>query len=285
MFWSKKKSETPEVKEPSMGGSNSEEKIYFPNKEPSFQREEIKFSTESHTIEKTVSEQSAQEEPVKDSYSSAKRISLRRRLIGAVIILVALLVSIPFFLDREAPPPTITVPLTIPSEGSVSVTQIMVPGHDVNQKKVVVAPEKKTVAVKKETVVKPPKVVEVSEKSTEKPKTIEKQRQESPKKVESKKEKVEPKKELKQESEKKTTLPKGSYVIQLIATSDKSKAQALKKKVSALGLPVYTEEVSVKKGKITRVRVGPFKSAKMAEEARAQLGMVGISSGYAQQVK
>ncbi len=279
MFWSKKKSETPEVKEPSMGGSNSEEKIYFPNNEPSFQKEEFNFSAETHTDEKTTPPQQAQEVSSKGSYSSAKRISLRRRLIGAVIILVALLVSIPFFLDREAPPPTITIPLTIPSEGSVSVTQITVPGHDETPKKTVVASETKSVPIKKEMVSKAPKVV-VSEKSTEKLKKVEKQ-QELPKKVETKKELE---KKIK-EPEKKTTISKGSYVVQLIATSDKSKAQALKKKVSTLGLPVYTEEVSVKNGKITRVRVGPFKSVKSAEEARAQLGMVGISSGYAQQVK
>lgn len=65
-----------------------------------------------------------------------------------------------------------------------------------------------------------------------------------------------------------------SYVVQLAALSDASKANALKARAAKSGLPAYTDKV----GTLTRVRVGPFATREEAVEASVKLaekGMVG----------
>ncbi|MBI1282990.1 MAG: SPOR domain-containing protein [Thiobacillus sp.] len=65
-----------------------------------------------------------------------------------------------------------------------------------------------------------------------------------------------------------------SYVVQLAALSDATKANALKARAGKSGLPAYTDKV----GMLTRVRVGPFATREEAVEASVKLaekGMVG----------
>ncbi|MDP3123556.1 MAG: SPOR domain-containing protein, partial [Thiobacillus sp.] len=65
-----------------------------------------------------------------------------------------------------------------------------------------------------------------------------------------------------------------SYVVQLAALSDAAKAEALKARAAAVGLPVYTDTV----GKLTRVRVGPFATREAAVAAAVKLAQNGITT-------
>ena len=62
-------------------------------------------------------------------------------------------------------------------------------------------------------------------------------------------------------------------MVQLAALSDSAKAQALKTRAAAAGLPAYTDKV----GTLTRVRVGPYPSREAAVAAAVKLAENGMS--------
>ena len=63
-----------------------------------------------------------------------------------------------------------------------------------------------------------------------------------------------------------------TFYVQLAALSDAAHAEALKTRAAHTGLPVATDQA----GTLTRVRVGPFGSRKAAEDAAATLAANGI---------
>jgi DedD protein len=62
---------------------------------------------------------------------------------------------------------------------------------------------------------------------------------------------------------------KDGYVVQLIATTSPAKARELRQKLERLKFPAYTEKT--RDGGKTRVRVGPFETREAAEQARQRL--------------
>lgn len=78
-------------------------------------------------------------------------------------------------------------------------------------------------------------------------------------------------------SEKVDNVGNGKSVIQLAALSDPAKADALKSKLSALGVAAHFSKVETSKGEVTRVRVGPFASRAEAEAALRKLSQAGVS--------
>lgn len=64
-----------------------------------------------------------------------------------------------------------------------------------------------------------------------------------------------------------------THLIQVAALSDAEKAKALVDKLAAHGVKAYTEQ----KGELTRVRVGPFASREQAEKALAKIQSAGAS--------
>jgi DedD protein len=72
------------------------------------------------------------------------------------------------------------------------------------------------------------------------------------------------------------------YEIQLAALSDPLKADALRAKLSTLGVDAHFSKVQTSKGEATRVRVGPFDSRASANAALRKLahsGVTGIIQG------
>lgn len=67
----------------------------------------------------------------------------------------------------------------------------------------------------------------------------------------------------------------GGYVLQVIALSDAQKAKRMQQRIAAAGIKSYTEIVKTEKGDVTRVRVGPFSSREAAEKARGKLKDMG----------
>lgn len=267
--------------EPSLGGEAKKSEVRIG--EPVRFDNEPAAAVESPEKEEVKAEEKAAEAaaPHDDFEREQQRVSLRRRFIGAAMILAAVAVVSPFLFDKGEPPPSITIPLSIPNENGADVASLDVPG-----KGAAPVPNKqfaaKPAAPKAEVQKSEPKKSEVK-KAPEKPVAKPEPKKEVKPAVKpevKKQEKIEPKKEVK------AAAPvKGSYFIQLVATSDAAKAEALKRQVAAAGLPVYTEQIASKTGKVTRVRVGPFRSQDAANEAKAALGMSGIASGNVQQVK
>lgn len=70
----------------------------------------------------------------------------------------------------------------------------------------------------------------------------------------------------------------GQLIIQLVAVRDPASAKDVFNKAKALKVPVYTEQITVSNGVVTRVRVGPFDDKKSAEAARAKLARAGFEA-------
>lgn len=221
-----------------------------------------------------------------EQYKQYKRIRARRRLIGAVMLLALVVVAVPFLFDKEPPPPTVTISLRIPSENSVDVAQITVPGS-VKQEFPTASKDKPEVSTNKgaANVVAPAdssdkKSKEQDEKKVEKKKQetkpVAKEPAPSKKEQEAKKDKKDSKEANKKEKEK-PAAAKGSYFVQVIASSNENNAKAILKRIKDGGLPAYIESVAVKKGTVWRVRAGNFQTEKAAQDARTRLGLLGLT--------
>ncbi|WP_028534266.1 SPOR domain-containing protein [Paludibacterium yongneupense] len=72
--------------------------------------------------------------------------------------------------------------------------------------------------------------------------------------------------------------PAGEHMmIQLAALSDQDKADALRAKLSALGVNARFSKVDTSKGPVTRVRVGPFASRAEADAVLRKLARAGVT--------
>ncbi|MDT8363350.1 MAG: SPOR domain-containing protein [Nitrosomonas sp.] len=69
----------------------------------------------------------------------------------------------------------------------------------------------------------------------------------------------------------------GAYVIQLGAFSDASKARLQKQNLVAGGVNAYTETIKIGNNEMTRVRIGPFATRELAEIEHERLKQLGLS--------
>lgn len=69
----------------------------------------------------------------------------------------------------------------------------------------------------------------------------------------------------------------GTFVIQLGAFSDVSKAKQQQQNLVANGIRAYTETIKVGNGEMTRVRIGPFATREAAEAEHERLKKTGLS--------
>ncbi len=82
-----------------------------------------------------------------------------------------------------------------------------------------------------------------------------------------------------------TALESEGYVIQLGAFSDAANAKQLHQRLRAARMPAYLEPIKTPQGQKTRVRVGPFASEDAAEKARQRLLKLALSKGDLKIVK
>lgn len=68
------------------------------------------------------------------------------------------------------------------------------------------------------------------------------------------------------------------FVVQLGAFSDPVKARQQQQGLLPKGIKAYTETLKTDKGEITRVRVGPFRTREEAEDTREKLKKLGLDS-------
>ena len=69
------------------------------------------------------------------------------------------------------------------------------------------------------------------------------------------------------------------YVVPIAALADPEGVKELTSRLAAAKLPYYTERVATEKGRVTRVRAGPFTSREAAEKAHAKLKGLGLKPG------
>lgn len=168
----------------------------------------------------------------------------RRRLVGAVALVLLAVIILPMVFDpepRHSGPP---VSVRIPGEEDSSFAP-----------KLAKAPEKPPAAV-----------ASTEEKKAEPPKLEEKKPEPQPK--------AEAKVAERQRAE--AALAGGGFMVPVGAFANPEPVTA---RLKGAKLPYYTEQVPTTKGTVTRVRAGPFASKEAAEKAHQQLKGLGLKPG------
>ncbi|HEY9381432.1 MAG TPA: SPOR domain-containing protein [Burkholderiales bacterium] len=71
----------------------------------------------------------------------------------------------------------------------------------------------------------------------------------------------------------------GTYIVPVATLSAKGSVKELEAKISLAGIETYTEPVKVGADQHTRVRAGPFETKEAAEQARQRLRGMGLQPG------
>ena len=191
----------------------------------------------------------------------------RRRLIGAVVLVTAIVVVLPMVLDSEPKPSGQPISVQIPppdSGGFAPKLAPTVPSKAAPPAQVAPTEAPKVAAAP------PPPVKETPAPVAETPKEAPK---EAPKAAPAEEAKPQPKAKAKPAAKEQG----GRYVVQVIALADAGKAQQMQQQIAGAGIRSYTEVVKTAKGDVTRVRAGPFATRGAAEKARDQLKALGMN--------
>jgi DedD protein len=186
----------------------------------------------------------------------------RRRLIGAVVLVTAIVVVLPMVLDSEPKPVGREISVRIPSPDAGPFAGQIAPAPA--QKGAKATPkEPESVAAAPES------KADAAAPAQETPPTEKAKPKAAPKK--------EPAKPKPKPKPKPSKSAEGQFVVQVIALADADRARQMQERIAAAGIKSYTEIVKTSKGDVTRVRAGPFATRDAAEKAREQLKTLGMS--------
>ena len=245
----------------------------------------------------------AQRSDAPDPAVDELRRKARRRLVGAVVLALAVAVALPLLLENEPKPLGDDVSIQIPPVDSGKFVNPLSPGGPPASKadeKPVVAPERipqpaandvatKSDKPKNDSPGAEPAKIEPAKTEPQPPardtapspppKTSEApappaQSSAAPPVSENKAEARGSGSEAKSPA---TKQPQSGFVVQVAAFSDRYGARSLVAKLKKGGFPSYTETVETDKGTLHRVRVGPYSSREVADAARAKLKAAGYS--------
>lgn len=185
----------------------------------------------------------------------------RRRLVGAIALVLLVVVFLPMFLDSEPQPMNQDIAITIPpipapeTPASAPASPAQISGMP----NALPSPSEPSAA-------KPAEPVQPEAAAASAPKPAPQATQNKPPRVE-----ADPK-PAPRTTPPPVTPPSGDgYVVQLGAFSNASNARALQKKLQENKFKAYTELIKSPGGDRTRVRVGPYASREAADKARDQL--------------
>lgn len=237
------------------------------------------------------------EEPVDPVLPEKKRA--RRRLVGAIALVLAAVIGLPMILDSEPRQLPDDIDIQIPSKdtpapaaqakaGLVAKADTNAARNSLSAEEEIVEPEAPApapAAAPKETVKETVKV---------EPKPVEAEKK--PPVASAKPEAVEPKAAPHAPSTSKaddaararailegkpvasaTPHASGKVVLQVAALASQDKVNELQKKLQAAGLKSYTQKVATESGERIRVRIGPFANEAEADKARAKLTKIGLT--------
>lgn len=217
----------------------------------------------------------------------------RRRLIGAIALVLAAVIGLPMILDSEPKPLSDDINIQIPSKDTAApIAQSKAPTTQKNSQptaeslspdeEVIEAPASQVAA---KTEVKPEEKSEV--------KAVEPEKKPQVAKVETPEHKVATPPTIAKtdhsdeaararailDGKANTAAPKasGKIVLQVAALATQDKVNELQKKLQGAGLKSFTQKVATESGERIRVRVGPFANEAEAEKARAKLTKLGLT--------
>ena len=182
----------------------------------------------------------------------------RRRLIGAIVLVTAIVVVLPMVLDSEPRTARQEISVQIPSPDSGVFTSKVVPLPAAPDSKAAPKPPSPPASVV-------PTPVAVAPKAAPEPPA--QPAVAAPAKPATKPAKPAPK----------AKPAAGRFVVQVIALADAERAKSVQQQIAAAGIKSYTEVVKTLKGDVTRVRAGPFATRAAAQKAREQLKGLGMN--------
>lgn len=237
------------------------------------------------------------EEPVDPVLPEKKRA--RRRLVGAIALVLAAVIGLPMILDSEPRQLPDDIDIQIPSKdtpapaaqakaGLVAKADTNAARNSLSAEEEIVEPEAPAPA----PAVAPKETVKETVKVEPKPVEAEKK----PPVASAKPEAAEPKAAPHAPSTSKaddaararailegkpvasaTPHASGKVVLQVAALASQDKVNELQKKLQAAGLKSYTQKVATESGERIRVRIGPFANEAEADKARAKLTKIGLT--------
>jgi DedD protein len=188
----------------------------------------------------------------------------RRRLIGAVVLVTAMVVVLPMVLDSEPKPVARDIAVQIPSPDAGPFAGQIAP-----------LPAQKNGKLAAKGAAADETKLSAATPAQEDPKSAPAAPVEKAKPAPVKKEAVKPKPKPKPKP--KAKAGEGQFVVQVIALADADRARQMQERIAAAGVKSYTEIVKTAKGDVTRVRAGPFATREAAEKAREQLKSLGMN--------
>jgi DedD protein len=220
----------------------------------------------------------------------------RRRLVGAVTLVILSVVFLPMILDSEPKQEQQEVDILIPSEDVVSESfPWMTPGEPIDQDnnastgsgellpfsvpELPQSDDESTEGYGASRIPIPSSKPRLNKPATQTNKSsIQAARPESPKVQAARPESIQAAKPEPVQTAK-TESPKveGKFVIQLGAFADPTKAKQQQQNLAASGVDAYIETIKVGGNEMVRVRVGPFPTRKAAEEGYEKLKKMGLS--------
>lgn len=174
----------------------------------------------------------------------------RRRLVGAVALVLLMVTVLPMVLDdREVQAPQSEIAINIPSQDSADFASRIVPVEPPAAPAVEpakpAAPE--AAATPEAAPVPPPSAATVQPAEVTKPAAPEK------------------------------SIAAGGHAVQIGVYSDAGNVKRIQEKLTSMGYQSYTEKLDTQKGSMIRLRVGPFTARADAEKAMAALKAAGLS--------
>ncbi|HYC42819.1 MAG TPA: SPOR domain-containing protein [Noviherbaspirillum sp.] len=220
----------------------------------------------------------------------------RRRLIGAVALVLAAVIGLPMLLDSEPRPLADDIAIQIPSKdkpaaGAIARTDApsasrVAASASLDAKEEVVESAPAPAPAEKDA---PPAAEPAKAKDDAVPKTSDKTASPPIAKAEPKSADTHDQSDKSDDAARAKALlegkpdPKaaekksGKYVIQVAALATKEKVDELQGKLKGAGIKSYTEKVATASGDRTRIRVGPFASKEEAEKAMAKIVKIGLN--------
>ncbi len=201
----------------------------------------------------------------------------RRRLIGAIALVLALVIVPPWVMDLEPKQVATNLTVEIPKQesGRLKAPAALPPAPAAAKAAAGAAPppaESPGGAVPR-----PPDVSPDTGKAGERPKSAA-----APPKPETVARAAPPEAARKDSDAKRAEAILGAdatYLVPLGAFANKDNVKALEAKLAKAGVKYYTEIVTTPAGEQTRVRAGPFPSREAAEKGRERLKTLGLSPG------
>lgn len=186
----------------------------------------------------------------------------RRRLIGAIALVMLLVVFVPMLLDSEPRPQRQAPALEIPPRDNAPPLPAPAPASRVAAKPQAEAPKIDSAGAAPEA--SPPAAAVV--KPVEAEKAAEKPAAEKPA------DKAAAEKPADKAAPKAAAAPRlEGFAVQVGAFRDEAKLKQAREKLAASGIVHYTERLDTSSGPLTRLRAGPFPTREAAEAAQSRL--------------